>query len=1238
MLKWNRIMLLSVVLLALLSTTLGTGPAQGQKKIIKGPVGPALGLPDRIRPELIDGVESIIEGVKQAGDILVVEMQPQKLRVWSLNPSGPPNIPAPAWIDLPANGLANINVTQAKGVYFSQTSPQLNYKISFTGNLARNKNPSPVYPIAVGSPSNTKISVFDNPGTNEAIEDAPVIYLQPNDPKLQKLASGQSSDILSFHKIAVETTVVMKQQSAQEYYTFQNKIQNHLIKSQQQAEKVRDNGLAVFAPFAAGVANPLGSITSLISDLSTKVQTDEQANSQVASSLDPNTSNSQIPNPQPIIDRCQAQAKEIEAKTQALAEYANAGANKAEAEKREPHPFDESGERRDEFMLGVEMDFDIEACAAVPNVTEATAPSAPIAETDYQTLGDRGEDLGNQLEAAANGFEANHPEDSLATSFSFDPVVTLSFEQKLLILALPLDSTGEIQAALTDFDSNTAVAGGSGSAQRSANGDGSQAKVSALRSDKCELSPISINIGGVGLIIGSPGNDSITGTNSPDLVLGLGGDDCIKSNGGMDVSLGMKGNDRIWGGKHHDLLAGGQGDDLIYGGSGKKYVIPTDPSGTSFVTVFLGNLISGGAGDDRLYGMDETFNSSSTEQYTDVIFGDGLAKAALMGNDTLDGQAGIDFLFGQRGEDTLSNQTPGKLVITNAQNPGGKDIPFGSFHFGGEGKDTISGSTSYDVAFGGQGDDAMLLGKEIDLAFGGLDNDTIDGQAGFDILFGGRGDDTLTGGKGGGGTSETEYDYELVFGGQGKDTILDEGGKLQLFFGGQDDDIVIARDGTNAIFGGQGRDYLTGGKGTDLVFGNNEADTIYGRDGIDFLFGNADRDMIYGGGGTVDLIAGGISDDLIRGGNNPNVANSTAPDKVDVIFGGAGNDLVFGDEKFDVAFGGKDNDCLWGGNGTDLLFGNDGNDCVNGEDGTDLLFGNDGDDWITAGTGVASLMGGGEGADTIKGGSGGDLILGGSGGDLIDADSGINLVFGGNDKDVIRAAGLTLSLGGDGDDCFNLSSGTHLAIGGAGNDQIKGNSSSLILGNAGDDLIASAAIAFGGDGNDRIKEVKLSFGQSDNDTIQMPATGLAFGGKGNDTINSGNNVGLIFGNQGNDSIYASGGGNIVFGGPDSDVITGYFSGDSSRDLLFGGAGSDTLYGNRKGDGAKDWLFSGTKIWNSGPSSPPSIPDPAACATADQCPLPADERTFVRNQNEQPIGSTYGFMDWMIKWSEPRGKG
>jgi Ca2+-binding RTX toxin-like protein len=1227
MLKWNRIMLFSVALLALVSTIEGNRPAQGQRKI--DPVGPALTLPDK---QL--GIEgTFIEGVQKAGDILVVEMQPQRLRVWSLNSSQPStNLSAPAWIDLSANVLANINVTKAKGVYFSQSAPQLNYRVGFTGTLARNQQAS--YPVAL-STGGDRVSVFDDPATDEPIEDAPMIYLQPNDPKLQQLASGQASAILNFHQIAVNTTVVMKQQAAQEYYAFQNKIQNHLRNSQAKAEKVRQDGLAVFAPFAAGTADPLGSVTSLTNNLGTKVQADEQANSQVASSLDPNTTNSLIPNPQPIIDRCQAQAKEIEAKVQELADKAKDRANRAEAN-------EELGNRIDAMEgddpVGDNMDFDIEACAAVPNITEATAPSAPIAEADYKTFVDRGEDLGTKLETAATSFETNNPEDTLATSFSFDPVISLSFEQKLLTLALPLDSTGEIREALNDFDSNIAVATGSGSAeQRSANSDDSQAKLSALKGVKCELSPISINIGGVGLIIGSPGNDSITGSGLPDLVLGLGGDDCIKSNGGVDVALGMKGNDQIWGGKHHDLLAGGRGDDMIYGGSGKKYLIPTDPTGASSVTVFLGNLISGGAGNDQLYGMDETFNSTSGEQYTDVIFGDGLAKAALMGNDTLDGQAGIDFLFGQRGDDTLSNQTPGKLIVINPQNPLGKDIPFGSFHFGGEGKDTIEGSTSYDVAFGGQGDDTMLLGKEIDLAFGGLDNDTIDGQAGFDLLFGGRGDDTIIGGTGGGGTSGNEYDYELVFGGLGKDKILDQGGKLQLFFGGQDDDIVIAQSGTNAIFGGQGRDYLTGGSGTDLIFGNKEADTIYGRDGIDLLFGNDDQDMIYGGGGAVDLIAGGDGGDLIRGGNNPSVANSTATDKVDVIFGGAANDLIFGDERFDVAFGGVGDDCLWGGNGTDLLFGNEGNDCVNGEDGIDLLFGNDGNDWITSGTGIASLIAGGDGNDRIKGGSGGDLILGGLGDDHIDADTGINLVFGGMGKDAIRAAGLTLSLGGDEDDCFNLSSGTHLAIGGAGNDSINGSNSSLILGNAGQDLIANAAIAFGGDDNDQIKEAKLSFGQSGDDKILLPAIGLAFGGSGRDTIQSGSTIGLIFGNQDDDRIYASAGGNIVFGGPGADTITGHANNDGSRDLLFGGAGSDILYGNKKSSVvAKDWLFSGSKTWISLPSDSLSIPDPTDCTTPNQCPLPADERTFV-GKAQEPTGSTYSFAEWMIKWSELNGK-
>jgi hypothetical protein len=79
-------------------------------------------------------------------------------------------------------------------------------------------------------------------------------------------------------------------------------------------------------------------------------------------------------------------------------------------------------------------------------------------------------------------------------------------------------------------------------------------------------------------VIGTSGNDSLTGTPGPDVIVGLGGADKVNGLGGNDVMCGRTGkdrlkggggNDRIQGNKSADRLVGGAGGDQCRGGKGK---------------------------------------------------------------------------------------------------------------------------------------------------------------------------------------------------------------------------------------------------------------------------------------------------------------------------------------------------------------------------------------------------------------------------------------------------------------------------------------------------------------------------------------------------------------------------------------------------------------------------------------------------------------------------------------------
>jgi predicted extracellular nuclease len=81
-------------------------------------------------------------------------------------------------------------------------------------------------------------------------------------------------------------------------------------------------------------------------------------------------------------------------------------------------------------------------------------------------------------------------------------------------------------------------------------------------------------------IVGTRGDDRISGTSGPDVIVADDGNDRIDAGGGDDVVCAGSGDDRVDGEDGNDRLFGGRGDDRLDGGSGRDQV-------------------DGGPGDDR---------------------------------------------------------------------------------------------------------------------------------------------------------------------------------------------------------------------------------------------------------------------------------------------------------------------------------------------------------------------------------------------------------------------------------------------------------------------------------------------------------------------------------------------------------------------------------------------------------------------------------------------------------------
>ena len=685
------------------------------------------------------------------------------------------------------------------------------------------------------------------------------------------------------------------------------------------------------------------------------------------------------------------------------------------------------------------------------------------------------------------------------------------------------------------------------------------------------VNPFFISVGGI--IIGTPLKDTIQAHPNTTLIFGLGNDDLIFGNTNANIIFGGRGNDEIHGLAGNDLLFGGRGHDCIFGDEGF-------------------DLIFGGEGDDNLHGgtnIDLIIGWTGN----DKIFGDENIDILIGwdGDDEMDGGDGIDVMFGGKGNDIMYGG-PG-FKITN-------DIPFickfeiGNLMFGGDGDDKMYGSDGLDVMFGGPGADEIYGSNQVDVIFGNAGNDKIyggDGGAIFyvipqpgvtngvrlgGVIFGGDGDDIIEGGK----------DIDVIFGGNGNDNIRGsytypalEYPPISFDCGivdiGFDIDIIFGGDGDDYLDGGQDSDVIFGGKGNDTILGNGETDKIAFPE-IGLLFGGTENDTIIGGPNDILTLAfGGRNDDFILG-SKWGVMN--------LLFGGKENDTIEGNgDLITLAFGGRGDDTVNGGGFViDLLFGGPGNDRMDGKVGVlDLMFGGDGEDVMNGGTSVLKLMFGNAGNDTMTSGLGAiGLMFGNRGCDTMTNQALVGLDFGNRESDSIYGsfpALVEIFFGNDDDDYLQGGGLLDILFGNAGNDTIRsGPILTLAFGNSGNDTLEGGGgldLLFGNTGNDHINGnsgVDLIFGGQGDDKIDGgDGPDLIFGGPGNDMIVGGDGIDLIFGGPGNDAIWGGPKTDLLFGGRGTYADT--INGEDGADILFGQKGNDYLDG---GGGGKDRVWGG----------------------------------------------------------------
>jgi Ca2+-binding RTX toxin-like protein len=156
-------------------------------------------------------------------------------------------------------------------------------------------------------------------------------------------------------------------------------------------------------------------------------------------------------------------------------------------------------------------------------------------------------------------------------------------------------------------------------------------------------------LGSIEKLIGSSGNDQITGWFVDNVLDGGAGDDDLIDGFGNDTLTGGAGNDRLIGGADNDVLNGGSGIDTA------------DFSSESAVNAsLLSNSATMASGTDTLIDI-ESLNGSG---FDDALTGNGIANVLTgnAGNDLITGNAGNDSLLGGDNSDTLIGGAGADLI------------------------------------------------------------------------------------------------------------------------------------------------------------------------------------------------------------------------------------------------------------------------------------------------------------------------------------------------------------------------------------------------------------------------------------------------------------------------------------------------------------------------------------------------------------------------------------------------
>ena len=586
----------------------------------------------------------------------------------------------------------------------------------------------------------------------------------------------------------------------------------------------------------------------------------------------------------------------------------------------------------------------------------------------------------------------------------------------------------------------------------------------------------------------------------------------ITGGAGDDQLVGGLGNDSLYGGAGADWLYGGDGNDSMNGGAGADYM-DADEGNDIYYVDDIGDVVGEG-GNRGIDTVRTTLLSYTLSSYIERLIFTGTGNFTGIGNalaNVITGGAGDDALDGGDGNDRLNGGAGADAMTGGAGNDNYSVDNIGDTvtELPGGGIDTVRTTlASYTlgdevdrVIFTGTGNFTGIGNGLANVITGGAGDDTLEGDDGNDRLNGGAGTDEMTGGAG----NDTYYvdnigDSVTELPGGGIDTVRTTLSSYTL--GAEFDRVIFTSTGNFTGTGNALANVLTGGAGNDTLIGLGGNDRLDGGPGADTMVGGAGNDAYYvdNVGDTVTELAGeGI--DTVR----TTLASYTLGTEVErLTFAGTGNFTGIGNGLANIITGGAGNDTLEGGD----------NDTLKGGGGNDTLLGGQNDTLLDGGADIDALRV----AGTFTSKSDGQIV---------------------NVEDVTLTAASTLNLAKQ-TEGFTItgSSGADGITSGSGNDTIVGAQNDTLLNGGGgtDTLQLGANFTSTIDGQIvNIENVTLTVAATLNLANQTEGF-VINGSSGADHITGSSGADAISGDAGDDTIVAAVNETLMDGGADTDTL------------------------------------------------------------------------------------------------------